>query len=229
MNTKIKNYVDVLFSDIPYTKKAQELKQEILSNLVDRYEAYIAEGKSDTEAYSLAIAEQGDIEPALAELAPTKEVKEKIDEYRKLKARNTAVAVGLYIFSPAPVVLLGGISEFLHSNLEELLGVIGVVFLFICIAIATGLLIFTNMNVPQDIEPFLAVKSNKSSDFDNSTESGKLLSSILKLFWTLVTIAYLVLSFATGRWDISWIIWLIAVAVNQAIIMIYNVIESNRR
>ena len=46
MNTKIKNYVDVLFNDVPTTRKAQELKEEILADLNEHYASHIAEGKS---------------------------------------------------------------------------------------------------------------------------------------------------------------------------------------
>ena len=50
MNQKIKNYVDVLFDDIPNSRKAIELKEEILSNLNEHFEAHIAEGKSKNQA-----------------------------------------------------------------------------------------------------------------------------------------------------------------------------------
>lgn len=45
MNSKIKNYVEVLFSDIPRSNKARELKEELLSNMSERFEDYIQEGK----------------------------------------------------------------------------------------------------------------------------------------------------------------------------------------
>ena len=59
MNTKIRNYVDVLFSDAPRSKKAQELKQEILASLNEHFEEYIAQGKSENQAYSQAVADLG--------------------------------------------------------------------------------------------------------------------------------------------------------------------------
>ena len=45
MNRKIKNYVDVLFNDVPKTIKAAELKEEILADLNEHFEAHISEGK----------------------------------------------------------------------------------------------------------------------------------------------------------------------------------------
>ena len=41
MNSKIKNYADGLFSDIPRSKKANELKEEILSNMSEIGRAHV--------------------------------------------------------------------------------------------------------------------------------------------------------------------------------------------
>ena len=82
MNTKIKNYVDVLFNDVSKTRKAQELKEEILADLNEHYASHIAEGKSENQAYTDALADLGDIDELLASLAPERELKPKIDAYR---------------------------------------------------------------------------------------------------------------------------------------------------
>ena len=70
MNNKIKNYIDVLFSDIPRSKKATELKAELLANMNDRYDDYIKEGKSENEAYSASVSNIGDIDALLSEVMP---------------------------------------------------------------------------------------------------------------------------------------------------------------
>ena len=70
MNSKIKNYVDVLFNDIPMTRKAAELKEEILSTLNEHFEAHLAEGKSENQAYTEALSDMGDIDELLESLTP---------------------------------------------------------------------------------------------------------------------------------------------------------------
>lgn len=47
MNEKIYNYVNVLFTDIPRSKKTEDLKEEILSNMSERFEDYIQKGKTE--------------------------------------------------------------------------------------------------------------------------------------------------------------------------------------
>lgn len=216
MNGKIKNYVDVLFNDVPMTRKAAELKEEILSTMSEHFEAHIAEGKSENQAYTEALADMGDIDTLLESLAPERELKPRIEEYRQKKAKNTAIAVMLYIIGVvaqcAPPAIC---AVFEHGN-EDKAGVIGFICMLLFVAAATGLLIYTKMSVPQDVEPYLVKKKEK---FDTSTERGRRLSAMSKLYWMIVTIVYLGISFWTMAWYITWLIWLIASALWQAIML----------
>ena len=216
MNGKIKNYVDVLFNDMPMTRKAAELKEEILSTMSEHFEAHVAEGKSENQAYTEALADMGDIDTLLESLAPERELKPRIEEYRQKKAKNTAIAVMLYIIGVvaqcAPPAIC---AVFEHGN-EDKAGVIGFICMLLFVAAATGLLIYTKMSVPQDVEPYLVKKKEK---FDTSTERGRRLSAMSKLYWMIVTIVYLGISFWTMAWYITWLIWLIASALWQAIML----------
>ena len=51
MNKKIDNYIDVLFSDIPRSKKASELKEELRANMNEHYDDCIAQGQTESQAY----------------------------------------------------------------------------------------------------------------------------------------------------------------------------------
>ena len=217
MNGKIKNYVDVLFNDVPMTRRAAELKEEILSTMNEHYEAHLAEGKGENQAYTEALADMGDIDALLESLAPERELKPRIEEYRQRKAKNTAIAVMLYIIGVvaqcAPPAIC---AVFEHGN-EDKAGVIGFICMLLFAAAATGLLVYTNMSVPQDVEPFLVKKKAK---YDTSTEKGRKWSAASKLYWMVVTVIYLGISFWTMAWYITWLIWLIASAGWQAIMLL---------
>lgn len=216
MNSKIKNYVDVLFNDVPKTRKAAELKEEILSTLNEHFEAHLAEGKSENQAYTDALADMGNIDELLESLAPERELKPKIDDYRRRKARNTSIAVMLYIGGVILLCALPGISDIFGVWDEDKAGITGFILMMCCVAAATGLLIYTRMSVPQDVEPYIV---SKKSGFDTSTEQGRHWASYSKLYWMVVTIIYLSVSFTTMAWHITWIIWLIASAAWQAILL----------
>ena len=68
MENKLRAYMDHLFQDVPNTKKAVEVKEEILQNIVDKYHDLVAEGKSEEAAYNIAIASIGDLDELLASL-----------------------------------------------------------------------------------------------------------------------------------------------------------------
>ncbi|MBQ9539340.1 MAG: hypothetical protein IJU95_08705 [Treponema sp.] len=217
MNSKIKNYVDVLFNDIPMTRKAAELKEEILSNMSEHFDSHIAEGKGENQAYTEALADMGNIDELLESLAPERELKPKIDAYRQKRARHTAIAVMLYIIGVAVLCAPPAICSVFDIGNEEKAGVIGFITMLVFVAVATGLLVYTRMNVPHEVEPYLEQKKAK---FNTNTKQGRLWSSISKIYWLMVTAAFLGISFLTGAWYITWLIWLIASAAWQAILLL---------
>jgi hypothetical protein len=229
MSTKIRNYVEVLFSDIPRTKKSQELKEEILANVTERFNAYIAQGKTENQAYSLAVSEMGDIDEMLQSIAPDRELKPKIDAYRVKRAKNTAIAVSLYIIGMAFLILFGGLPTMLDMDiLEDTGGIIGLIVLLVFSAIATAMLVYTYLAVPQDIEPYLRERQKDDYDLGRVSEQKRMLfKSVSSLLWLAITIIYLLVSFTTGAWHISWIIFLIGSFVQQSI-RTFMMIDSDK-
>ena len=69
MESRIKNYLDSLFSQVPDSQKAREVKQEMLQNLSEKYTDLLAEGKAEEAAYQLTIDSIGDVSGLIAELS----------------------------------------------------------------------------------------------------------------------------------------------------------------
>lgn len=206
MNSKIKNYVDVLFSDIPGTKKARELKEEILSNMSERFEDYISQGKTENQAYSLAVSSMGDIDEMLEEVMPNAEFVKKGEEYRKRNARNTAIGVAMYLIGAAVLI---GFGEFgaLNGN-EDLFGVTGLIILLLISAAATGLIIYTRMSTPPEYCDF--EKQTRSVHKISHDADSRMHSLIFSVYWLFITFIYLSISFYTMQWGITWLIWILA-------------------
>lgn len=207
MNQKIKNYVGLLFEGVPQSRKAIELRNEILANLNDRFEALLAEGKSEHEAYGFAIAGLGDVDELIKTVLPNKEITEKIDKERKRKGALTAFAIVLYIISPAPLIIL---STFHYDN-------IGVVLLLSMVAIATAILIYTGMSTPLEVQSYFKKKKDIFSDDNYKSNKNYFFTSLEKFYWTLVPLVYLIISFYTYAWHISWLILIAAVAIWQGV------------
>jgi uncharacterized membrane protein len=224
MNTKIKNYVEVLFRDIPNTQKAQELKEELLSTLNDHFEAHIAEGKSENQAYTESLADLGDVDELLKGLEPDRELKEKIDVFRQKRAKNTAIAVMMYILGTVCVIFFSTIPDMLDVKRTEIFPIIGVISMLVFAAFATGLIIYTNMSMPQDVSHYISQKSGKYHEikYTGDSKALKIIASFMKVYWTLVLVIYLAVSFTTGMWAWTWLIWVIASAVKEAIYIFFS-------
>ena len=136
MNSKIKNYVEVLFADVPRTKRAAELKEEILSNLNDRFEDQIREGKSKNEAYGAAVASMGDIDALLAEVTPSEDFKKEADYYRRRKAKFISIGVALYILGALALIAFGALGEVLDYRLCVTL--CGAAAMLVCLVLILG-------------------------------------------------------------------------------------------
>ncbi len=122
----------------------------------------------------------------------------------------------LYIIGAIFLTCLPAVSAIFGIGNEAKFGIIGFALLLLCSAIGTGLLIYTKNSVPQDVEPFLTRKESKDS---SNEPKGKFWESFWKLYWMVVTIIFLAVSFATHAWKVTWLIWLIAEAIKQAITM----------
>ena len=68
MNQKLNHYIDGLFERLPQSREAEELREELLANLNDRYEDELARGAGEEEAFQRAIESLGDLSEALGEL-----------------------------------------------------------------------------------------------------------------------------------------------------------------
>ena len=214
MNDKIKTHVDGLFEGAPQSRKVQELKEELLGNLNSKYDDLIADGFTPDDAYRTVIAGIGDVSELMRQIQNESAFNSNYSPAdRKKSAVFVAIAVGLYILSPVCVILFGGV-------LGQ--GVLGVILMFVFVALATGLLIYNSMSSPKYIkEDDTIVEEFKQWKSDNS-EKKRIRNSISSIMWTLIVIIYLVFSFYFGAWAYSWIIFIIGFLAEGIIKLIFD-------
>lgn len=217
MEDKLRAYMDHLFREVPNSKNAIEVKEEILQNLIDKYHDLLAEGKSEEAAYNIAVASIGDVSELLESLK-----KEEADSgtgqnaYMQWKQRSagiTAVAVMLYILCVIPPI----ITESLH--IPDAIGACG---MFLFIAVATGLLVYNSMTKPsrkKNDDTMMGEFKEWKSKNDDKRQAMKAVKSAL---WSLITVLYFIISFVTGAWHISWIIFLIGAACDSIIKAVFD-------
>ena len=205
----IREYVESLFADAPHTAGASDLKEEIIGNLEEKYDDLTAGGMSAEEALESVKSNIGNVEELIAGLKGPEDTDEKEERERKGRkaAGLNAVAIALYILSPALLIALALMNE----------PGIGIIVMIACIAAATGIKVYGNSVYPKYkksddsmVEDFKEWQSEKQMKKEKK-------NSYSSLLWSIIVVVYLVVSFTTFAWHITWLIFPIGAIVEKII------------
>ena len=196
MREQLIQYVSLLFAG---AENCEDTRQEILQNTLDRYDDLIAQGKSEEAAYRLAITGIGDVSEILGRNdtvpAAVPEPKKNTNNDTLMKKLLRAIAVGLYILCPLPLIVLSELGM-------DTFGLCG---LLCFVAVATVLMI-------------LGAKKQDSPEKEDSDEpKSEMGKSVSSLIWAIGLAVYLIVSFLTMAWHITWVIFPILGAVNALV------------
>lgn len=210
MYEKLRGCIDALFEDAPKTAQTVELKEEMLQNLIDKYNELVSSGKSEEAAYNIAVAGVGDVSELVNGLHSQPEKRGSDDGKSMDRAQKSglfiAIAVAMYILSIVPCII------FSQSNV-----LIGVCIMFVMIAAATCLLIYNGVaNKPYVKKDSTVVEEFKEWN-DRNSEKKSVFKAISSCLWAITVVVYLLISFTTGSWGITWVIFLISGAIESII------------
>lgn len=219
MKEDIRTYINNLFAGAPDNSKVRELKEEILSNINARYDDLISQGRSEEEAYKIAIDGIGDVNELIKGLE-----NDKIYNYarreadRRRSAAIVSVAVGLYFIAVAV--------QLLFSIIPGLRPEIGCVIMFVIFAIATAMIVYNAMSRPKYRKSDDTIVEEFKEWNHTSNENIQIYRSLKSVVWTLIVVIYLVISFYYESWAYSWIIFIIGAAIQNILKLVF---EMNKR
>ncbi len=207
MEEKLRQYVEGLFAKAPKTQKMLELREEIFSNLKEKYNDLRQAGASEDEAYEIVRGGVGDVEELINSTLDNGGRKPSEQE-RKRGAGLVAIAVMLYIIAPVFIIVLGSMNN----------PIVGLALMFVFIAVATGLLVYRSSlragySAYEKMDDSM-VEEFKQWQVENKQKNEKK-NAYLGAIWPIITAIYFIVSFMTGAWAITWIIFLIGAAVHQ--------------
>lgn len=206
MREQLIQYMQLLFAG---AADCDDTRQEILQNTLDRYDDLVAAGKTPEAAYRLAIMGIGDINEILGRApgaAPLPATAVKQDEHdTPAKKLLRAIAIGLYILCPIPLFVLSGMWN---------MGIPGLCGTLTLVAVATVLIILG------------AKKETENADVEPGTPQSALAKSINGLIWAIGLAIYFIVSFLTGAWYITWVIFPITAAVQGLVKAILDLKEG---
>lgn len=139
-------------------------------------------------------------------------VKQRQNDFRSRYTRNNIAGTCLCILAPVPLFL----SLFTTNTL------IAVVFLSVMfVTVALGVICFIRVGVPwAGMERLL-----REGDFAPKNKP-TIRSTIDSVYWPLVTAGYLLWSFISGKWEITWIVWPVAGILSAALTAILDLVAG---
>ena len=207
MREQLIQYVELLFAG---AGDCEDIKQEILQNTLDRYDDLVAQGKVPEAAYRLAIAGIGDINEILGTPVPSTAVSHPVtvedDGDTPTKKLLRAVAVGLYILCPLPLIVLCELGT-------ETLGLCGTLAI---VAVATVLIMLGAKK---------ETKEERNAKSENVPQS-EIAKSVSRVIWATGLGVYFLLSFTTRAWHITWVIFPVLVALDSLVSAIIRIQEA---
>lgn len=214
---KIKNYVEELFKDVKKTRKSEELKEELIADLEEKYKDLKESGKTEKEAYNEVIAGIGEVDELLEELKmPSDSL-----EIRKKTALTVSICVGLYILSL--------ISTIICDELLELSDSISAISFFGIAGIATCILVYHFMSIPKyEKQSETLVEEFKEWKYTKQKKK-QLLNALDTITWLFILIIYFMISFLFNCWYISWVLFLVAPLITTIIHLIVGMRETNEK
>ncbi|MCL2323741.1 MAG: permease prefix domain 1-containing protein [Oscillospiraceae bacterium] len=217
MIERIKEHIFKLFETAPKTSRVNEAKEELLAGCIDKYNDLIKQGKSEEEAYAEVIAGIGDVNELLSTI---------LESNQNYKQDNSQSSYNPP--KPKPSFIRSDTDENEKNKIlnKSLRGPItstmwlGTVVIYLLISFITNRWDITWLIFP------LAVVVQMFVDYTFSRSKFKR-GHMISILWTSCVFIYLFVSMVTGAWGITWILFLIAVAVQQAIILYFAYKKSN--
>lgn len=215
MNKRLQDYINNLFSQVPNSTYAKDLKEEMLTNLNDRYEDLLVEGKSKEEAFIIVTSSIGDIRELLSGLDESAVIitTKDIEQRRRKSALITSVAVMMYILGGTVLIF----SSFF--GLENL----GLTLLLVMVAIATGMLVYDNYSKPAILKD--ETHPDRKIMTDEQKKNNDIKEIVTGILWTSIVVIYLSVSFLGNTWEYSWIIFIIGAALQNVVSLIFKLKE----
>ena len=162
-------------------------------------------------------------EPCALDFETTNYVHEKKEYNRGIFALFLVIGIGLCILSVIPVIIFGEINLHLQAvDLESM----GAAFLLLFVAIGVFLIVYGSM-IYGSFDELLKVNDVRTVGGNYVPEQKEqymtpAMTTIMEVYWPTITCVYLIWSFLTFEWWITWIIWPVAAIVHSILKSIFK-------
>ncbi len=213
----LRQRLDELFAAAPRSRAAYELQEELLSNSMERMEDLLKDGMPEDQALNTVLAGIGNVDELIAalpgEITPVSTAAQ--EARRQKSAVLVAISVGMYILAGVVFFLGALLSDYYEPSV--IIGLI--VAVVICIP-PTCLLVYNGTRYPAYNKKEETVVEEFREWQSDSKRSKSIRGALSSLVWTLTVILYFLVSFFTGAWNITWLLFLVAACAEAVITLV---------
>jgi uncharacterized membrane protein len=222
MNERMRNHIEKLFEEAPKTRKAFELREELLVNSEERYQDLLATGVSEDDAFRHVISSIGNVKELFQGLEDTKpEDKAELEAKTKKIAIIRTVAVGLYIFSFFVFLVLNMYDMYTNVDLS-LIGLAAMIFIAI---VPTCMLVYAANIYPKYRRTDDTIVEDFKEWKSETKKAKSVKGAVSCIVWTATLLLYFVVSFVTYAWYATWIIFIAAACVQAIVELMFRLKE----
>lgn len=232
MNERLEKYFDSLFESAPNTQEIHELREEIFSNTLEKYNDLISQGKSEEASFTQAVSGIGDLDSLLGMSCFRANDTHNYYTCEELKRNRLkcniiiSVSIMMFILSIVPPFVL-----------EEALPNFGISLLFVFIAAAVFLITFGNkmrinpVKFSRQIELLKDTRGEKFTKEDFEKERithSVMLSSGICLYILSIALCILIASI-DGSESFAAAGFFILIALGTGLLVFYNCVKIDIR
>lgn len=232
---KLHAYLELLFAGAPEGHDMADYQEALYADLCDRYDELIAAGMDGAAAYNKVLSGVGTPEELFGKAEeyakktaapePPPKTGEKTGTgqtpahspaesaaIRKKASLLMSLAVALYVLCPIPLVLFSLFGR-------DATDIVGVCLLLAMVAAGTFVTVYASSLRKEAGTQAAECTDAEKSGGEQKRRKGKsgIRRAVEGAISTLTLVVYFVLSFATGAWHITWLVFLIGVAVGNVV------------
>ncbi len=158
----------------------------------------------------------------------TDKEKAEIEKYRTRRGIMNSAAIVLYILCWVPLVAITVITESMGGD-SDVAATVGICIMMVMVAVATVLMVMKSSIKPICLRGVSNSELDEDDEDDDEDQPKKskrrknpALTAINGAVWTLTIVAYFVISFLSGAWHLTWLMFLIAAAVENIISAVFE-------
>lgn len=233
MKERIKAHINEMFRGAALTIANAELREEILNNTLDRYDDLLAEGENEEAAYQEAIGGIGDVSQLIEREEDIRQAQWEAQSRGSQQSR-VPPAVQTHIYPDDEVEerqeadgswsweYQAGPTKKVANSLQGVVWMLGLaLYFFISFRYDLWYISWVLFLILPAISCFLdawALSRIKGVQASRGGVIGGLWMGILSL--------YFIVSFGTGAWHVTWILFLVATALTSVVNAIYDLERS---